>query len=352
MKLQTKENTVRLSHKRIGDRLNHVSNKSIQNRLSRRDKEKQNSSAESQATDRAEQTTDTLSYETRYQIKRFATKQKNKRRIAQLEKENNLNIRNNEVLRQYSSPSFNQHRLTYKNKQNFNNKNSNPSKIKNKQVEQLAKNITIQKIHGIDTNKVSNTVKNMYKRIEDLIIATLSQIKSITISSNQALIIGCISICLVVVIVFSSFAVNDTSVNEEPNFYNFDAYVIKNPYAQVGLYGQCTWFAWGRFYELYGYDPGFRGDGWNCAEQLVETHPDKWELSDIPQVGAIYSCIERNHVGVVVEWNGVNITIQEGNLDGETNTFEDAIYDWRTVTYDMESFIEVCKGVVFAININ
>ena len=112
MKLQTKENTVRLSHKRIGGRLNHVSNKSIQNRLSRRDKEKQNSSAESQATDRVEQTTNTISYETRYQIKRFATKQKNKRRIAQLEKENNLNIRNNEVLRQYSSPSFNQHKLT------------------------------------------------------------------------------------------------------------------------------------------------------------------------------------------------------------------------------------------------
>lgn len=66
--------------------MNHVSNKSIQNRLSRRDIEKQNSSAESQATDRIEQTTDTLSYETRYQIKRFATRQKNKRRIAQLEK--------------------------------------------------------------------------------------------------------------------------------------------------------------------------------------------------------------------------------------------------------------------------
>ena len=63
MKLQTKK-TLRLSHKRIGGRLNHVSNKSIQNRLSRRDKEKQNSSAESQATDRVEQTTDTFSYET------------------------------------------------------------------------------------------------------------------------------------------------------------------------------------------------------------------------------------------------------------------------------------------------
>ena len=333
MKLQTKENTVRLSHKRIGGRLNHVSNKSIQNRLSRRDKEKQNSSAESQATDRVEQTTDTLSYETRYQIKRFAAKQKNKRRIAQLEKGNNLNIRNNEVLRHYSSPSFNQHRLTHK----------------NKQVEHLEKNTTIKKIHGIDANKVSNTVKNMYKRTEDFIIAAFANIKSISISSNQLIIIGAVSICLLVVILFSSFFVNDSTLNEEPNFYNLEAYVIKNPYAQVNLYGQCTWFAWGRFYELYGYDPGFRGDGWNCAEQLVETHPDKWELSDIPQAGAVFSCIDRNHVGIVVEWNGVDITIQEGNLDGETNTFEEAKNDWRTITYDMDTFIDACKGVIFAI---
>lgn len=351
MKLQTKENTIRLSHKRIGGRLNHVSNKSIRNRLSRRDKEKQNSSAESQATDKVEQTTDTLSYETRYQIKRFATKQKNKRRIAQLEKENNLNIRS-EALRQYSSPSFNQRRLKYKNNQNYENKNINSSKLKNKQVEHLAKNTTIQKLHGIDTNKVSNTVKNMYKRTEDFIIATFAQIKSITISSNHLLIIGVSSICLVIIIMFSFYGIRGISVTDEPNFYNLDAYVIKNPYAQVELYGQCTWFAWGRFYELYGYDPGFRGDGWNCAEQLVETHPDKWELSEIPQAGAVFSCVERNHVGIVVEWDGVNITIQEGNLDGETNTFEEAKSDWRTVTYDIDTFIDVCKGVVFAININ
>ena len=40
---------------------------------------------------------------------------------------------------------------------------------------------------------------------------------------------------------------------------------------------------------------------------------------------------------------------QEGNLDGETNTFEEAKSDWRTVTYDIDSFIEVCKGVKYAI---
>lgn len=62
--------------------------------------------------------------------------------------------------------------------------------------------------------------------------------------------IGVASICIVVVIMFSFFGIRGTSVTDEPNFYNLDAYVIKNPYAQANLYGQCTWLVWGRFYEL------------------------------------------------------------------------------------------------------
>ena len=53
-----------------------------------------------------------------------------------------------------------------------------------------------------------------------------------------------------------------------------------NPYDANGLWGQCTWFAWGRFYELYGYDPGFRGSGKDCAQQLYDAHSDEFELSD------------------------------------------------------------------------
>lgn len=40
-----------------------------------------------------------------------------------------------------------------------------------------------------------------------------------------------------------------------PKFNNMEAWITTNPYAKAGLYGQCAWFAWGRFYELYGYDP-------------------------------------------------------------------------------------------------
>lgn len=89
----------------------------------------------------------------------------------------------------------------------------------------------------------------------------------------------------------------------------------KNPYAQAGLYGQCTWFAWGRFYEIYGFSPGFTGNGYSCVAQLLATHPDKFEFSLIPKVGAVGSSdVAHNHVWIVVGVEGEKITIQEGNL--------------------------------------
>lgn len=136
---------------------------------------------------------------------------------------------------------------------------------------------------------------------------------------------------------------------EQPNFDNMEAWGSNNPYSRAKLYGQCTWFAWGRFYEIYGYSPGFIGDGWKCVDQLLKAHPDKFKKSNEPAVGAVFSCIGRNHVGIVVGWDGKNITIQEGNLDGVTNTFADAKKDWHTATYSLDQFRTICKGVVFAV---
>ena len=138
---------------------------------------------------------------------------------------------------------------------------------------------------------------------------------------------------------------------EQPNFDNMDAWGTNNPYSRANLYGQCTWFAWGRFYEIYGYSPGFIGDGWKCVDQLLQAHPDKFIKSNEPAVGAVFSCIGRNHVGIVIGWDGENITIQEGNLDGVTNTFAEAKKDWHTATYSLDQFRIKCKGVVFAIPI-
>lgn len=138
------------------------------------------------------------------------------------------------------------------------------------------------------------------------------------------------------------------NLRSEPNFNNLEAWVTKNPYAQAGLYGQCTWFAWGRFYEIYGYSPGFTGNGWDCVNQLIATHPDKFKKSSTPIAGAIFSTLGHNHVGIVITFDGTNITIQDGNYDGKTNTFSDAKKDWRTQTMPLSNFISINGGVVFA----
>lgn len=134
----------------------------------------------------------------------------------------------------------------------------------------------------------------------------------------------------------------------KPNFDNYDAWVNKNPYAQAKLYGQCTWFAWGRFYELYGYSPGFIGDGWKCVDQLLKTHGDKFERSTTPKAGAVFSGIGRNHVGIVIDVKGDVLIIQEGNLDGKTNTFKDARKDWHTKEYTLSQLRVAMRGVIFA----
>ena len=133
-----------------------------------------------------------------------------------------------------------------------------------------------------------------------------------------------------------------------PNFNNLEAWVTKNPYARIGLYGQCTWFAWGRFYELYGYDPGFTGNGWDCVDELLAAHRDKFERADTPKAGAVFSGIGKNHVGIVLKVDGENITIQDGNYDGKTNTFEEAKTDWRTNTYTLSELRRRYGGIVFA----
>lgn len=219
---------------------------------------------------------------------------------------------------------------------------------------------------------------------------------------SNLLTIGSAGIVLIVFTLiissFSVFASNKSyevssdvlvSIQEhyEPDFTNVEAWITLNPYAMNGYYGQCTWFAWGRFYEIYGYSPGFTGDGWNCVDQLVAAHPDTFVKSMMPSPGAIFSGIGRNHVAIVLEvyYKGVkvginsdtstsdnadsNVTnsydnnvrttgaigaipsnanpedvtlvIQSGNLDGKTNTFVDAQKDWQTVTYTLKQLQDI-----------
>lgn len=142
------------------------------------------------------------------------------------------------------------------------------------------------------------------------------------------------------------------SISGGPNWSNTAAWRTENIYAKSSLYGQCTWFAWGRFYEIYGYSPGFTGNGVACAQQLVNAHPDKFIMSTEPKAGAVFSSpgpvAPYGHVGIVTAVNGDNVTIQEGNLDGVTNTWEAAQKDWQEVTYSKSVLRTVYPGIKFA----
>lgn len=139
------------------------------------------------------------------------------------------------------------------------------------------------------------------------------------------------------------------SLGGEPNFSNSEAWKSpNNPYAPT-FYGQCTWFAWGRFYEIYGYSPGFTGNGYECVSQLLAAHPDKFEFGMSPKVGAVGSADRaHNHVFIVTGVEGDKITVQEGNLNGATDSWEVAINDWHTTTYTMSGLRSAYGNVVFA----
>lgn len=131
--------------------------------------------------------------------------------------------------------------------------------------------------------------------------------------------------------------------NSNPDFSNLDAWVYKNPYAQSGNTGQCTWFSWGKFYETYGYSPGFTGNGCDCVNQLIAKNGDKFYKSDTPVAGSVFSVLARDghpygHTGMIIAVNGDTITVQDGNYNGKSDSFEVAQTDWGTYNISLSDF--------------
>lgn len=149
---------------------------------------------------------------------------------------------------------------------------------------------------------------------------------------------------------FFTSVINDD--NKNPNFNETDAWIGKNPYAYSNI-GQCTWFAWGRFYEIYGYSPGFTTNGNGCVNQLLKAHGDKFVKSSTPIPGAVFSTglnEQYGHVGIVLDVDEENnkIVIQDGNYNGQSDTFAVAQKDWGTRTLSLSDFLSARGGPVFA----
>jgi len=147
---------------------------------------------------------------------------------------------------------------------------------------------------------------------------------------------------------------NRGTIRVLPNYENDKAWrKSASKYNTPYLWGQCTWFAWGRFYELYGFDPGFTGDGYMCATQLVSAHPDQFELSKTPAAGAVFSAdAAHNHVGIVLDYDEETdmLLVQEGNLDGVSNpNWAVAIEDYRTIEISSSDLCKLYGNVVYAV---
>lgn len=122
--------------------------------------------------------------------------------------------------------------------------------------------------------------------------------------------------------------------------------LVGNPFAMP----QCTYYAWSRFYQVYGFSSGAFGNGKDNAREIVAVHGDKFSLSSTPSGGAVFSAQantrypEFGHVGFVEAFDGTNLWISEGNY--KVNGKEGYIHIYRTT---FQAFKAMYPDVVFAV---
>ena len=110
----------------------------------------------------------------------------------------------------------------------------------------------------------------------------------------------------------------------EPNFaspgYAEPANGGINPYSAAGYYGQCTWYVWGRAYELTGVQFGCTG---------AATQYQYWVNSSVPRENSIM--VWGGHVAFVEAYDGTNITISQANT---ANRWDWMSYEEGVANYD------------------
>lgn len=123
--------------------------------------------------------------------------------------------------------------------------------------------------------------------------------------------------------------------------------LVGNPFAMP----QCTYYAWSRFYQVYGFSSGAFENGKDNAREIVAAHGDKFSLSSTPSGGAVFSAQantlypQYGHVGFVEAFDGTNLWISEGNytLSNGDNGY---IHIYRTT---FQAFKAMYPDVVFAV---
>lgn len=122
--------------------------------------------------------------------------------------------------------------------------------------------------------------------------------------------------------------------------------LVGNPFAMP----QCTYYAWSRFYQVYGFSSGAFGHGKDNAREIVSAHSNMFSLSSTPSGGAVFSAQantrypEFGHVGFVEAFDGTNLWISEGNY--KVNGREGYIHIYRTT---FQAFKAMYPDVIFAV---
>ena len=144
-------------------------------------------------------------------------------------------------------------------------------------------------------------------------------------------------------------------ISSVKNALKLDNYISMDwsPFITIGNpfeLSQCTYFAWSRFYQVYGFSSGAFGNGKDNAREIVSAHSNMFSLSSTPSGGAVFSAQantrypEFGHVGFVEAFDGTNLWISEGNY--KVNGIEGYIHIYRTT---FQAFKTMYPDVVFAV---
>lgn len=121
--------------------------------------------------------------------------------------------------------------------------------------------------------------------------------------------------------------------NPAPNLYSNSYNKSKNPFAQSNLFGQCTWYAWGRANEITGKNLPCRGD---AKTWYSVASSNGYSVGSTPRKNsiAVWSKGTYGHVAYVEKVEGNSVTITESNWDRTTYSYQ----------YDIESGIYYYSG--------
>lgn len=100
----------------------------------------------------------------------------------------------------------------------------------------------------------------------------------------------------------------------DPDFYCGAYDSSRNPFAMSNWYGQCTWYAWGRAYEVTGKSLPCRG---NANSWYDVARDNGWSVGSAPAENAIavWSKGAVGHVAYVESVDGDWVTISESNVN-------------------------------------